>query len=85
MRRSSTTSFKRKLAWEEKGADLSSYERPLCLGGPGDKRIKDFSVDASAVSANNEGSADASAQGSKAPHPAKSRKKQDDEETGQVF
>ena len=42
LRRSSNTSFKRKLSWEEKGADLSAYERPLCLGGPGDKRIRDF-------------------------------------------
>ena len=84
MSRSSTTSFKRKLAWEEKGADLSSYERPLCLGGPGDKRIKDFSVDVSGISAKNEGSTDASAEGSKASRPAKPQKKRDDEETGQV-
>ena len=41
-RRSSNTSFKRKLCWQEQGADLSAYERPLCLGGPGDKRIRDF-------------------------------------------
>ena len=42
VRRSSTTSSKRKLAWEEKGADLSAFDAPRVLGGPGDKRILDF-------------------------------------------
>ena len=44
MRRSSTTSSKRKLTWEEQGAaaDLSAFDAPRVLGGPGDKRIRDF-------------------------------------------
>ena len=43
------TTAKRKLAWEEQGADLSCFDRPSILGGPGDKRVKDFSVKAEAM------------------------------------
>ena len=42
VRRSSSTAFKRKLAWQQEGADLSAYDAPVCLGGPADKRIRDF-------------------------------------------
>lgn len=44
--------MKRKLAWQEEGsgADLAAFDQPMCLGGPGDKRGRDFvaKVDSSA-------------------------------------
>ena len=52
IRRSSTSAFKRKLTWQEEGsgADLAAFDQPMCLGGPGDKRGRDFAakVDSSA-------------------------------------
>ncbi|CAL1174058.1 unnamed protein product [Cladocopium goreaui] len=51
-KRRSTSSMKRKLAWQEEGsgADLAAFDQPMCLGGPGDKRGRDFvaKVDSSA-------------------------------------
>ena len=44
VRRRSTTGLKRKLTWQEDGADLAAYEQPLALGGPSDKRGRDFSA-----------------------------------------
>ena len=45
IRRSSSTAFKRKIAWQQEGSDLSAYDAPVCLGGPADKRIRDFTPD----------------------------------------
>jgi len=42
LRRSSTTACKRKISWEEQGASLDAFDQPACVGGPGDKRIRDF-------------------------------------------
>ena len=36
--------MKRRLSWQEEGADLDSYAQPSCLGGPADKRNRDFTA-----------------------------------------
>ena len=36
--------MKRKLTWQEEGADFAAYEQPVALGGPSDKRGRDFSA-----------------------------------------
>ena len=44
--------MKRKIAWQEEcsGKDLAAFDQPMCLGGPGDRRGRDFvaKIDSSA-------------------------------------